>query len=128
LESEALEYARDAFSRIERKVFDAHLGVDKFDLRRLDADGLLFFSFYATSGTLALVHKIFKHYRETLLDSIPDVPKSLVFCPALREASWNFEALGDDVAIFAGIGGHCEFSHQASWFILNRIRQQNQLA
>lgn len=41
LKSKAFEHASDALARIERKVFDTHLGADQFNFWRLDANGTL---------------------------------------------------------------------------------------
>jgi hypothetical protein len=104
-EPEALENASDAFSRIEGKVFDAHLGANKFDFRGLDADSLLLFPM-GLSFTVVLLDQVFEHDRKALSNGVLNVLKSLLFRFALREASGNFQALGDGVTIFACVSHH----------------------
>ena len=58
-EPEALEHASDAFTRIERKVFDAHLGANKFDFRGLDANSLLLFP-VGLSFNVVPLHQVFE--------------------------------------------------------------------
>jgi hypothetical protein len=61
LKSKVFEHASNALTRIEGKVFDAHLGVDKFNLRGLDADRLLFFRFDIRSRVVAMLDQVFEH-------------------------------------------------------------------
>ena len=104
LKSKAFKRTSDAFTRIERKVFDAHLAVDKFNLRRLDADHLLVLCFDVWLHVLPMLNQVLEHHRKALTNGVLDVFKSLLFSLALREASRNLEAFGHDAAVLTRIG------------------------
>jgi hypothetical protein len=61
LKSKAFEHAGYALTGIKGKVFDAHLGVDEFNLRGLDADRLLFFRCRIRCRAVVMLKQVFAH-------------------------------------------------------------------
>jgi len=54
--SKVLEHAGDALARINGKALDTHLGPDKFNFKRLDANGVLTLSVRLGFRRVPLLH------------------------------------------------------------------------